>query len=209
MQFEEYLAIEHGGAQMNAPVVISESLIASGVRRVAGEVADWCGGGVPLQVVSVLNGAKPFTQDLQKELAALGVPHDVHAVKLSNTLGTRSTGDVALEQGALPPEKMRRGRVLIVDDIIDTCATAHFIKRMVEDMVPAEVRIAAVVNKYARHSHMAHFLVHDLKFAERPIRSPEGQPVDYWLFGYGMDLNGKYRELPKIAWVEVPAPANS
>jgi hypoxanthine phosphoribosyltransferase len=202
---DERLVVEHDGMPVEASVVISGQAIVAGVRRVAEQVAAWAGNADagPLQLVSILHGAKPFTRDLRRDLDACGLPNELHEIKVSSTQCDRVTGKVDFEFGSLPPESIRGARVLIVDDIIDTSATVTYIKKMVEEMRPAEVRVAVVVNKYAHHSHRADFKVHDLAFGAAPSLSKEGSPVDYWLFGYGMDLCGKYRELSSIGWVEV------
>ncbi len=189
----------------NATVILSESGIAMGVRRVAHQIAEWAGknSAAPLQIISVLNGARPFTKDLRRELDSLGIPTQLHEIKVATTHGASVTGQARLESGELSPETLRNSTVLVVDDIVDTGATIEFIKEMLKELRPAEVRVAAVINKYAQYSHLSDFMVHNLDIGSAPTYSQNGKLIDHWLFGYGMDLDGKYRDLPNIAWVEV------
>jgi hypoxanthine phosphoribosyltransferase len=204
------LKIERNGAEVLAPVIISEEKIAEGVIRVARQIESWAKreDGDQLQIISILNGAQPFTRDICIQLAQMGLSYDVHEIKVSSTIGDAVTGRARLESGSLVFEKLAKRRVLIVDDIIDTCATIFSVLEMIKKIDPAEVRVAAVVNKYASRSEVAHFKVCDLALGPSPLRTKDGREVDYWLFGYGMDLAGKYRDFNCVGWVEVEKNGN-
>ena len=77
--------------------------------------------------------------------------------------------------------------VLIVEDIIDTGHTLDYLLDMLRTRGPASLRVCCLLDKPSRR--------------EVPI------PVDYlgfsipdeYVFGYGLDLDEFYRELPLIA----------
>lgn len=201
--FDKFIKIEHEGAEHLARVILDETKLTDGVRRVARQVAEWFGdpNEKPLQIISALNGAKPFTADLKRELSNLGVETDVHEVKVSNTNGTRGAAVPVLEYGTIPDKVFAHSKTLIVDDIVDTSGTINFIRKLLAGA--EEVRVAVVVNKYAELSCVSDFKIHDCVFEKEKMKSRDGKPVDYWLFGYGMDISGKHRELRDICWLEV------
>jgi len=196
--------IEHNGSIHETPVMLDETSLMEGMRKVALQVAEWSGESAtkPLQIISALNGAKPFTTDITKELARLGVKTDVHEIKISNTMGTRGAVAPVIEYGQIPKNVLKGSKTLIVDDIIDTGGTMSFIKEIIAGC-PAEVRVASVVNKYAAFSDMSDFTIYDCRLEKEKMLSCDGKNVDYWFFGYGMDLDGKYRDLREISWLEV------
>ncbi len=195
--------IDYNGTKLEAHLVFTRELLAAGVRSVAKRIAAWHGGAAePLEILSILNGARRFTGDLAQYLSVMGVKTNIHFVHISSTEGARATGAARL-QGDFHPELLKGKRVLVADDIIDTGATLSLVKQMVAAAGAAEVKIAAVINKYADKSAMGDFVVHDLKFTHDQLKNADGKKIDYWLFGYGMDLGGKFRDLDHIAWAAV------
>lgn len=195
--------IHHNGMKLDAHLVFTRELLAAGVRSVAKRIASWAGGAAePLEILCILNGARRFTGDLAQQLSVLGVKTNIHFVHVSSTEGARATGEARL-QGDFYPERLKGKRVLVADDIIDTGATLTLVKGMVAAAGAADIKTAAVINKYADHSALGDFVVHDLKFIHGQLKNDEGKKVDYWLFGYGMDLGGRFRDLDHIAWVAV------
>lgn len=195
--------IDHNGTKLEAHLVFTRELLAAGVRSVAKRVATWHGGAAqPLEILCILNGARRFTSDLAQQLSVMGVKTNIHFVHISSTEGARATGAARL-QGDFHPELLKGKRVLVADDIIDTGATLAMVKHLVAAAGVAEIKTAAVINKYAENSAMGDFVVHDLKFTHDQLKNDEGKKIDYWLFGYGMDLSGQFRDLDHIAWVIV------
>lgn len=197
-------SIDHNGALLPAVPVASAARITDGVRLVSRAVAAWHpGGDAPLHLVCILNGARRFAADLRYELAKLNVTTRLHEIKISSTAGDRVTGRATLEKGDLRQRDFEGGRALIVDDIIDTGATAARARDLLKSMGVAEVRLAVAVNKWKDLSHLADYTVLDLGLDRKRMPLREGRPTDFWLFGYGMDLNGRFRECAGIAYVEV------
>jgi hypoxanthine phosphoribosyltransferase len=139
-------------------------------------------GGEELTIVSVLDGAILFTADLLREL---DMPVRVE------TVSARSYRDAATAPGQLSLGLERLHglvdrHVLIVDDILDTGRTLERLRREIGARRPRSLRIAVLLEKPCRRA--AHVRV-DFRGFEIP---------DRFVVGYGMDHDGRYRNLRGI-----------
>ena len=63
------------------------------------------------------------------------------------------------------------------------------------------VKTAVLINKYFdNHYIKADFIGINLGLMKSKLK--EMGIKDYWLFGYGMDLDGEYRDIEHIGWIE-------
>ena len=92
--------------------------------------------------LSVLNGAFLFTADLFKQIT---IEAEVSFIKLASYKGTSSTGNVITAIGLDINVKDRH--IIILEDIIDTGKTLHHYLPQLENMQPASVKIAVLLNK--------------------------------------------------------------
>lgn len=138
--------------------------------------------GKDLVVVGVLNGSFMFTADLVR---AIKTSHEIDFISVSSYgAGTSSTGQVKLE---LDLRKSIEGRhVLLIEDIIDTGHTLKFLRPLIEQRGPASLRLASLLFKPARLQHQI-----EIDYLGFEIE-------DKFVIGYGLDFDGKYRELPYI-----------
>lgn len=134
-------------------------------------------------VVVVMKGAAMFAADLvramktETELAYLTASSYADGFTPGESLSLQ--GDLDLDVG---------GRdVLIVDDIIDTGRTLAELSTLVTAHGPRRVATVALVSKTSR-------------------RSPDAEPdyygleiSDEFIYGYGLDWDERYRDLPYIA----------
>ena len=169
------------------PVLYSAGEIQQRVAALAAEIAA-DHGERPLTVAVVLRGAFVFAADLIRALIALGVSDlTVEFLSVATYRGTTSDGqvpEVRYVNGVFPGE----GRdVLVVEDIVDRGHTLRAIEN-------------------ALRSHCERFEVCAL--LDRPqMREVPGAPryagfrldSDEFVVGYGLDLDGRYRELPYLA----------
>lgn len=136
-----------------------------------------------LLCVGILKGAVPFFSDL---VQAINLPLEMDflcASSYGNT--TKSSGTVKLVLDILRPIKDRH--VLLVEDIVDTGNTMHYLIELLNGRGPASLKIASLLQKP--------------DMLKRPIT------VDYlgfsipnsFVVGYGLDYAEKYRNLPYIA----------
>ena len=134
-------------------------------------------------VIVVLKGAAIFAADLvramrtETELAYLSASS--YADGFSPGASLRLRGDIEID--------VRSRDVLIVDDIIDTGRTLSELSTLVASREPRRVATVALVSKTSR-------------------RSPEAEPHysgfeigDELIYGYGLDWDERYRDLPFIA----------
>lgn len=175
------------GAQLQqvlaeADCLADEATVERAIARVAGEISHDLAAQLPV-VLCVVKGGIVFAGKL---LTALHFPLDfdyVHATRYNNT--TEGSG----LQWKVPPSIALTGRhVLVVDDILDVGATLDAIVAACREQGAASVRTAVLVDK--RH----------------PRKARAGMRADYtgldiadrYLFGYGMDYQGYWRNAPGI-----------
>jgi hypoxanthine phosphoribosyltransferase len=141
----------------------------------------------PLVVIGVLRGAVPFVADLARALCARGLPLVVDYILAESYRGTSSTGEIAL---GTPPASMIAGRdILIVDDILDTGLTLAAVLDSFERASLARIASCVLLDKTTRRLNG---LQADFVGFECP---------DVFVVGYGMDLDGRFRELPFIGTI--------
>jgi hypoxanthine phosphoribosyltransferase len=163
--------------------MISAALISRRVRRLGRQISDaYADIETPLVMLVILKGATVFAADL---LRCLSVPSELEFVRAASYgSGVASSGRVKL---AHMMEGTVAGRhVLLVEDIVDSGRTAEAVKKRVQQMKPASVRLAALLDRPARR-------VVDVKIDFRGFVIP-----DRFVIGYGLDYAGLYRELPDI-----------
>ena len=167
---------------MNA--LITEAAIAARVKEVGREIRRDAGND-PILLLGVLKGAFMFMADLMRDIGG-DVQCDFIAV--SSYAGTESTGEVQIKKDVDSPLEGRR--VVIVEDIVDTGLTLHYLQGALRNRQPASLKTACLLSK--------------------PSRRKIDVPVDYVCFeiedkfvvGYGLDFNEQYRNLPYIGVVE-------
>ncbi len=135
-----------------------------------------------LLLVSVLTGSFVFMADLVR---AIQRPLDIDFMSVSSYgAGTKSTGVVRILKDL---DRSVEGRhVLLVEDIVDTGRTLSHLMDVLETRHPASIEICTLLDKPAARvaSVKARFV---------------GFPCpDAFVVGYGLDLDGRYRNLPFI-----------
>lgn len=161
-------------------ILISESDISHAVSEIAAEIREDYGG-AEILLLGVMDGAICFLADLAR---AFPDSVDMATVRASSYNGTRP-GEISVEW--LPPRSRVEGRrVLIVEDIVDTGATVSALMKKMVEMGAASVEICALLDKPSRR-------IHDVDVAYIGFDIP-----DSFVVGYGLDYNGKYRNLRDV-----------
>jgi hypoxanthine phosphoribosyltransferase len=138
--------------------------------------------GKDLLAVGLLNGVFIFMADLVR---AIDLPMDVAFMQVASYGGsTVSTGEVQIIHDLQKPIGGRH--VLIVEDIVDTGLTLHKVRNMLLDRQPASLRIATLLDKPSR------------RIVEVPVDYVGFAIEDRFAVGFGLDLDGKYRNLPYV-----------
>ncbi len=134
-------------------------------------------------VFSVMNGALVLTGQL---VTRLHFPLEISYLHATRYRGETTGSD--LDWRAFPAQDVSGRSVLIVDDIYDEGGTLSAIVDHCYEAGASEVKIAVLVNKD-----------HDRKERpDMPIHFEGLKCVDRYIFGFGMDYKGYWRNAPGI-----------
>lgn len=163
-------------------ILITEEQIRQRTRELAQEISrDY--EGQDLHLICVLKGGVVFLVDLMRELT---IPHSVDFMATSSYgAATESSGVVRILKDLDDPIAGRD--VLIVEDIIDTGHTLDYLTRILREREPASLRICTLLNKRERRE------------VDIPIDYIGFNIPNKFVFGYGLDLDQIYRNLPYVA----------
>lgn len=143
-------------------------------------------GDAPPCLVVVIEGARTFARQLQKLLPGHLPLHEVRASSYGS--GTVSSGRVQLALGHDVP---CRGRdVLLLEDIVDTGRTIAALREHFLQQGARSCRTATLLSKPSRR-----VVPVELEYVGFEI-------PDEFVLGFGMDLDGRYRELPDVVVYE-------
>lgn len=165
-----------------AKILISEQDIAARVAEMAEQIStDYADKG-ELVLIGVLKGAFIFLADLSRKLT---IPRRVEFIAVSSyESGSKHSGAVRLVMDMR--ESIEDKHVLIVEDIVDSGHTLHYLIGMLETRGPASIRACTLVQK----SGAAKVDV-DVDYIGFTI-------PDDWVVGYGLDYAEQDRTLPYI-----------
>lgn len=161
--------------------LLTEAQIRSRVQEMGARIARDYQGRVPV-VLGLLNGSFIFMADLVR---AMDLELEVSFMRVASYGGkTVTTGEVKILHDL---DCTIQGRdVLIVEDIVDTGLTLHKVRNVLLDRQPASVRIVTLLDKPSRRR------------VEVPVDYVGFTIEDHFVVGLGLDLDGKYRNLPFV-----------
>lgn len=165
-----------------ARVIVSEEDIQSRVTDLATLISMDYADMDRLYLVGILKGAFIFLADLARQLEITRTV-DFMAVSSYGKTAT-TTGEVRLLMDLREP--IMDKHVLIVEDIVDTGQTLHYLYGLLKGRRPASLRTCVLVRK-------------ERKRIEVPIDYLGFEIPDVWVVGYGLDYADTYRTLPYIA----------
>ena len=161
-------------------VLVTHEEIEQMLDRVSGKInSDY--EGTPLVVIGILTGAFIFTADLVRRLE---MPVIVDFMQVSSYVGEYSTGELKIKKDI--SVDIKGMDVLIVEDIVDTGRTLSLLKEQLNKREPKSLKICTAFDKPDRR-------VTDLVPDYNGITIP-----DEFIVGYGLDLDGKYRDFDDI-----------
>ena len=167
-------------------ILIPEADIKARVRELGAEIShDYAGKAVTL--ICILNGASVFFADLVRELD-LDVRFEFMSVS-SYGSGTVTSGEVKILKDVNYPIEGKN--VIIVEDIIDSGCTLSYLKRLLEQRNPASIRVCTILDKPSRRKV-------EFKGDYVGFEIP-----DEFVIGYGLDYDGKYRNLKDVCVLEL------
>ena len=146
-----------------------------------------------LMLICILKGGVMFLTDLMRHIT---IAHEIDFLSVSSYgRGARTTtGNVRIDMDL--KEEVTAKHLLIVEDIVDSGHTLRFVMDVLLARKPASVRLCTLLDK--------------------PSRRTIAIPIDYtgfviddkFVFGYGLDLDEKFRNLPFIGVVKPEALLN-
>jgi len=163
-------------------IVLSEEQIRTRVAELGAQITQDYSDRPPL-LVGVLKGAFVLMADLARHID-LPVTFDFMAVA-SYGAATQSSGVVRILKD-LDVELAGRD-VLVVEDIVDSGLTLHYLLRNLKVRNPASLEVCAFLMKQGQQR------------IELPINYIGYRIPPSFVVGYGLDHAGRYRHLPYVA----------
>ena len=161
--------------------LISESEIQSKINEIGDQINEDYDG-QDLLIIGILKGAFITISDLAKRLK-VDVSFDFMSV--SSYEGTETSGQVKIEKDL--DIDISGKNILIVEDIFDTGITLSYLKKILDSRNPKSLELMCMSIKDTDKTTSL-----DIKYRGFKI-GPE------FVVGYGLDFEGKYRELPYLA----------
>lgn len=160
---------------------ITKEKINARVAELGKEIMRDCAGKTPL-FVCVLNGAFPFASDLFRAVEEMDA--EITFIRLKSYEGTESSGAVKEVIGL--HENIEGRTLIVVEDIVDTGNTIYRLINDLKKKNPDEVKIATLLFK-----------------PDALVRPVQPDYIGFniptkFIIGYGLDLNGKARNLNDI-----------
>jgi hypoxanthine phosphoribosyltransferase len=170
----------------NSDPVASADQVQAAVQHVAVQVSERLATSYPL-VLAVMGGAVIFAGQI---LPLLRFPLDFDYIHASR-YGAETRG-AHVDWRVTPPAAARGRAVLVLDDILDGGDTMAAIRERLMALGAASFHCAVLVEKILQRP--------------KPIRADFVglQVEDRFVFGYGMDARGYWRNLPEIRAMREP-----
>jgi len=174
-------------------VLFDADAIARRVRDLGRQLTETYRGREPV-LVAIMKGCVLFLADLVR---AWDGPMDLEFITAESYEGTEP-GQVRLAVPDGFADRVAGRPVLVVDDIFDTGATLEAVRETLTRLGAEEVRTVVFLRKHGPEGAAAA----QADSRRRPQPDWVGFDVpDRFLVGYGLDLDGRYRNLPYVAAV--------
>lgn len=167
-------------------IMIDEGRLQARISELGAQISEDYAG-QDLLLVCILRGGVLFLTDLMRRIT---IPHmiDFMAVSSYGAGARQTTGHVRINFD-LSTDIFNRN-VLIVEDIIDSGFTLSTVIELLETRRPKSIRICTLLDKVERRE------------VSIPIDYCGFKIEDEFVFGYGLDIDEYYRDLPYIASVD-------
>lgn len=168
-------------------VLVTEQEIRKRVRELGAQITqDYAGR--ELLVICILRGGVMFTVDLVREIK-IPLAMEFMAVSSYGSGARQSEGEVRI---TLDLNTTIAGKdVLILEDIIDSGHTLASVIELLQTRNPNSLYICTLLDKFERRE------------VEVPIRYCGFRIKNEFVFGYGLDMDEYYRNLPFVGTVDL------
>lgn len=176
--------------QYLAEMLIDEETLQARVEALGDQISADYAGCKDLILICILKGGVMFLCDLTRHI---DVPHEIDFMAVSSYgKGVReSTAQVRIDMDLTADVSGKH--ILIVEDIIDSGFTLQFVIKMLSARQPASLKLCTLLNKASRRQ-----VTINVDYVGFDI-------ADKFVFGYGLDLDEKFRNLPFIGVVNQDA----
>ncbi|MGC8733034.1 MAG: hypoxanthine phosphoribosyltransferase [Halothiobacillaceae bacterium] len=171
-----------------AEILIDSETLQKRIRELGAQISADYAHSENLLLICILRGGVPFMVDLSRQIT---VPHmmDFMAVSSYGVGARQSSGSARV---TLDLQTDIHGKdVLLVEDIIDSGHTIAAVLQMLETRQPASLRVCALLDKAERREAVV------------PIHYRGFSIPNKFVFGYGLDLDEYYRNLPFVGVVDL------
>ena len=170
-----------------AEVLIDEHSLQERIGELAEQInRDYAG--EQLLLICILRGALPFMVDLMRRLTVLN-SIDCMAISSYGSGARASSGNVRM---TLDLQTNIEGKhVMLVEDIVDSGHTIAHVLELLQTRKPKSLKVCALLDKASRRE------------VEVPIDYRGFTIENKFVFGYGLDLDEFYRNLPFIGVVDL------
>ncbi|MBZ0292469.1 MAG: hypoxanthine phosphoribosyltransferase [Anaerolineae bacterium] len=171
-------------------ILIDEATLKKRVIELGQQVSEEYADVSKLLLICILKGGVMFLTDLMRYIT---VPHEIDFLAVSSYgRGIRaSSGNVRIDMDL--SIQIQDYHVLIVEDIIDSGHTLRFVMDVLLARKPASLHLCTLLNKASRRT------------VDIPVDYVGFEIEDKFVFGYGLDLDEKFRNLPFIGVVNADA----
>ncbi len=167
-------------------VLITQEQIEERVRTLGEQITRDYQHSEKLLLLGLLRGSVMFMTDLMRHIRR---PMTMDFMLVSSYAGTESSGFVRIDSDH--KTNIHGWDVILIDDIIDTGYTIFTVRKLLLERKPRSLKICALLDKKSRHKV-------DLTIDYCGFEIP-----DYFVVGYGLDIDEKGRNLPYIASVDL------
>lgn len=169
--------------------LISAQAIAGRVAELGEQITeDYRDRAEDLVLLSVLKGSIIFVADLSRTIS---LPLSMDFIGIASYGDEfRSSGVVQITSDLSRPIEGKH--VIVVEDIIDTGLTAHYLMNNLTTRSPASVKLCSLLHKPDRAERQVH--IDYLGFTV----------PDKFVVGYGLDVAQQFRNLPFIGYIDSP-----
>jgi hypoxanthine phosphoribosyltransferase len=139
--------------------------------------------GKEIILIGVLKGAFVFMADLARYI---DVPCRIDFMSVSSYgSGTRTSGVVRITKDL--DSDISGKHIIVVEDIVDTGLTLKHLRELLSTRNPASIALCTAFDKPDRRK------------VELEVEYTGLQIPDEFIVGYGLDFDGKYRNLPDVS----------
>lgn len=166
-------------------VLIPEQELQAKIQELGEEISqDYAG--LDLHMICILRGGVLFLTDLMR---AITIPHSIDFMAISSYgVGARqASGQIRLTMDLR--DDIQGRNVLLVEDIVDSGHTLSSVLGLLATRKPASLKVCTLLDKAERRE------------TEVPLDYVGFVIPNKFVFGYGLDLDEYFRELPFIGVV--------